>query len=376
METNDGIRIGKVVYSDDLSTVLSADKDITSFEIIRGVRCIGSRAFSGCRKLRVVRIPETVIRIEDYAFQDCTAIQELYMPYYIEYISPLAFTNSDESEPFYLCIPNVHIPKDAFRKYAYLIPEYISWFDCEHYGITSEELEEDEDFDYILGYPISIDEKEFCRMALINDLEELFCISQDIERDEDINDSDKDQIIAEMMDCALKECNFVQSEELVSSKDYPIIDNIEESFGCMLESSVKDHIFFGWPWNCPTDIIDKALSDSMKWGAILPLIWDEPDDPEMYRVNLFIYCTASYGDLTSYFQEQYLQTDSKINEWCNLFDRSYGKVMKTGLEQCNQRGYDISISLYQKLFHDCMRILFQIGFSYGLKCREKGDLLK
>ena len=118
METNDGIRIGKVVYSDDLSTVLSADKDITSFEIIRGVRCIGSRAFSGCRKLRVVRIPETVIRIEDYAFRDCTAIQEMYLPYYIEYISPLAFTNSDESEPFYLCIPNVHIPKDAFRKYA------------------------------------------------------------------------------------------------------------------------------------------------------------------------------------------------------------------------------------------------------------------
>ena len=68
----------------------------------------------------MVRIPETVIRIEDYAFRDCTAIQEMYLPYYIEYISPLAFTNSDESEPFYLCIPNVHIPKDAFRKYAYL----------------------------------------------------------------------------------------------------------------------------------------------------------------------------------------------------------------------------------------------------------------
>ena len=67
----------------------------------------------------MVRIPETVIRIEDYAFRDCTAIQEMYLPYYIEYISPLAFTNSDESEPFYLCIPNVHIPKDAFRKYAF-----------------------------------------------------------------------------------------------------------------------------------------------------------------------------------------------------------------------------------------------------------------
>ena len=83
METNDGIRIGKVVYSDDLSTVLSANKDIMSFEIIRGVRCIGCRAFSGCRKLRVVRIPETVIRIEDYAFQDCSAIQDIYLPYYI-----------------------------------------------------------------------------------------------------------------------------------------------------------------------------------------------------------------------------------------------------------------------------------------------------
>lgn len=376
METNDGIRIGKIVYSDDLSTVLSADRDITSFEIIRGVRCIGCHAFSGCRKLRVVRIPETVFRIEDYAFRDCTEIEELYLPYYIEYISPLAFTNSDESEPFYLRIPNVHIPKDAFRKYAYLIPEYISWFDCEQYGITSEELEEDEDFDDILGYPISIDEKEFCRMAILNDLEDRSCISRNLERDEDISDSDKGQIVAEMMDCALEECDFVQSDDLVSTKDYPIIDNIEESFSCMLESTVKDHITFGWTWNCPMDIICEVLSDSMMWGAILPLIWDEPDDPDMYGANLFIYCRAAYGDLTSYFQEQYLQTDSKINEWKAPFYLNYGKVLKTGMEQCNQQGYVISISLFQKLFHECMKILFQIGFSYGLICREKGSFLK
>ena len=60
----DSITINGITYSADMATVLSADKDITSFQLTRGVRYIGEYAFAGCQKLRIVHMPEMVIRIE------------------------------------------------------------------------------------------------------------------------------------------------------------------------------------------------------------------------------------------------------------------------------------------------------------------------
>lgn len=101
MRTNfsisDTITINGFTYSADMATVLSVDKGILSLnEMQRGVRYIGEGAFAGCENQRIVRIPDTVISIEDFAFRDCPNIQEVYLPYGMEYISPLAFTFLEE----------------------------------------------------------------------------------------------------------------------------------------------------------------------------------------------------------------------------------------------------------------------------------------
>lgn len=372
MEIGEGITIGNITYSDDLATVLSADKDITSFELIRGVRVIGTNAFAGCRNLRVVRIPETVIRIEDYAFRDCTYIRDLYLPFYIEYISPLAFTNShpDKEHPYQLRIPNVHIPKDAFRKYAYLLPQYIDWMDCEEYDIPLYELEEDDEFDYLQGLPIFIDEHEALRMAVVDGLDKELVLPEDLERDVVVNSSVEKDIVKEMWSCALKDCGFLLERELVDSKDYPVIDNIDKSFGLILASMVKNTYSFGWACNGPMSMIENALSEALQWGAILPIIWETPDDNELYGDGLYFYCHSTYGDLVGYFQENVLKEACEMERWNEQVRLNYHGILESYVKQYTRRGYAITIPLFQKLFHDCMRMMFQIGFSYGLKYRR------
>ncbi len=77
LHIEESITIDGITYSADMATVLSADKDIASFQLISGVRYIGEYAFAGCQNLRIVHIPETVVRIEDFAFRDCFGLKEV-----------------------------------------------------------------------------------------------------------------------------------------------------------------------------------------------------------------------------------------------------------------------------------------------------------
>ena len=47
----EGITINGITYSDDMATVLAADSNIPSFDLIRGVRYIGKYAFADCKNL-------------------------------------------------------------------------------------------------------------------------------------------------------------------------------------------------------------------------------------------------------------------------------------------------------------------------------------
>ena len=164
----DTISINGFTYSTDMATVVSVDKEVYSLNgIERGVRYIGKGAFSGCENLRIVQIPETVIRIEDFAFRDCPNIQELHLPHDMEYISPLAFTFSKESgSRFYNTNFKVFIPQNAYLKYTFMIPQYISDMDCDSYGLTEEDLESIDGWDEHNGLPIYVDENELYRMVI------------------------------------------------------------------------------------------------------------------------------------------------------------------------------------------------------------------
>ena len=369
MENLNAIRIGDFAYSDDLATVLWADKDITSLDgMERGVRCIGEGAFSGCEKLRVVRIPETVIRIEDFAFRDCTNIQELHLPYYMEYISPLAFTQSGRQNEFYLPIPKVLIPKDAdaFRKYAFLLPQYISWFDSEEYGVTDDELEEDGILDEIEGYPIIIDVDEELRMFVKYSVQDCTIVSADLVCKDKVAESDEAEIIQKAWEYTMSKCSFLQCDELVRAEDYPFISQIDESFCSFLEQTIRNSYLFGWD-NRPIANLVYALQENLKIGFILPVTGDSL---EWEGKELYDYGMGSYGDVVGRFEDDIVWQDSSLESWYERMELDCEGLLMLQVMEYQKRGYAMSVPMMKRVFLVCMRMVFHIGLSYGLKYKR------
>ena len=367
MENLNAIRIGAFAYSDDLATVLWADKDITSLDgMERGVRCIGEGAFSGCEKLRVVRIPETVIMIEDFAFRDCTNIQELHLPYYMEYISPLAFTQSGRQNEFYLPIPKVLIPKDAdaFRKYAFLQPQYISWFDSEEYGVTDDELKEDGIPDMTGGYPIVIDEDELYRMFIKDSLQDGINVSSDLGFDQEVEESDEAVINETSWELAMSKCEFLQRDELVRVEDDPLIRQTDKSFcSFLVENTIGISYSSGWNYR-PIEILAEALRESLIVGFILTATGE---NLEREGKELFDYVMRSYEDVVIQFCNDTVWQDPLLRSWYERMELDCEGLLMSQVMEYHRRGYAISVPLMRRLFSACMRIVFHIGWSYGLK---------
>ena len=55
-------------------------KSLTSVSIPEGVTTIGNRAFAGCRSLTSVSIPESVTTIGNWAFDSCTPLTSVTIP--------------------------------------------------------------------------------------------------------------------------------------------------------------------------------------------------------------------------------------------------------------------------------------------------------
>ena len=362
MET-EGITIGGVTYSDDLATILSAPKDIRALELIRGVRCIGRCAFEGCKNLRIVHIPETVVWIEDFAFRDCTAIQELHLPYYLEYVSPLAFTKSEKENGFLLVIPRVVIPEDAFRKYAYMLPQYIAWDDSNLYGVDYDALMEDDIFDDLFGFPIIVNEEEVYRMFIETHLRGQYRIASDLKADVKVSHADEEEIGRVVWEDTLLKCNFIQAEELVRTEDYPVVNQIDESFSKLVEVVVKDNYEFGWDYS-PLDTLNYTLQECVKTAFILPVTAESLD---WSGEELIVYDK----NIVAEFENERLPENQRLEEWYSRMSFDCSGIVMFAVQEYHRRAYDMSVPLLKKLFLSCMRTMFRIGLSYGIIYNDK-----
>lgn len=298
----DMITIGGFTYSDDMATVLAADTNISSLEEMeRGVRYIGKGAFTGCENLRVVRIPETVIRIEDFAFRDCPNIHELYLPRDMEYISPLAFTFSPGfSEKFYINGVKTFFPKDAFSKYAYMIPQFVSEWSYADYGLTNDDMKDVKGWGGKVGMDIYVDEDELYRMAI----------------EDDVFMTDEP-------------CDLIEECELVELSDHQLM-NAEQSFGVIIDETIRYWLKY-YPWNCrPVDVIHEALYEALKQGYA--------ESTNIEREDVDINCDLFYN------------VDEIIDCYCWRYVRS---------------GYPVNKDSLKEIVRKSMSVLYRIGYSYG-----------
>ena len=89
--------------SNDTVTITDCDSNATEVTIpeqIEGypVTIIGSKAFSHCKKLTNITIPDSIIKIGFYAFQYCTAITNITIPDSVKRIYSNAFVYCDKLE--------------------------------------------------------------------------------------------------------------------------------------------------------------------------------------------------------------------------------------------------------------------------------------
>lgn len=365
---NDTVTIGGITYSADMATVLSADQSVTSFQLERGVRYIGEYAFVNCQNLRVVRIPETVIRIEDFAFRDCKNLREVHLPYYMEYVSPLAFTLSGEpGDTFYNDI-KMCFPKDAFLKFAYMIPQFLSTADYEESGLSDDDLESVDGWDTIDGLPVCINEDELYRMAIKDYFQQYFKIGEETNVEADIQAA-CESAIEFMFTFGLRE--LIDESELADTRKHQIINNIDESFGALIDHSIRDWLNFMSNMR-PIDVIHMAMGESLRMGFILLSILDKPDDKELYGDKLYGYLKGLYVDVTGGFYNEEVEKNEGLKEWYDKMNEIDLEVMlDCFLQHYTESGRLINENVLKRIVRLCMRELFHIGYSYGLKYRGR-----
>lgn len=359
------VTIDGITYSADMATILSADKDIKYFQLIRGVRYIGEYAVAGCQNLRVIHIPETVIRIEDFAFRDCHCLKEVHFPHYMEYISPLAFTFSEGANLFYNYI-EAFIPKDAFLEYAYMIPQFVSIWSNEDYGLTDEDMEKTygENWDEINGSPIYVNEDELCRMAIKDTIR----YKMKVEENQTI-DSDKEKEICKSVQHSVFEeqlCEFLCESDLVNTNNHKIVNSVDDSFDALMEYRIMERYKQSQDYR-PIELISDVMGEALTMGFIPSSIWQQPDNPELYGVNLFNHLQPVYGDISCGFYIDEVENNSTVSAWYVEMQIDTHKLLWLFLRKYAEYGYAINVAILKCIIRQSMRMLFHIGYSYGLQ---------
>ena len=363
------ITIDGITYSADMATVLSADKDIECFQLIRGVRYIGEYAFAGCQNLRFILIPETVIRIEDFAFRDCFCLKEVHLPHYMEYISPLAFTFSEGTTGSFYNSIKVIIPKEAFLEYAYMIPQYISVWSCEDYGLTEEDMERKcgENWIETNGTPIYVNENELYRMAIKDTIRYSLKVGENL-----TIDSDKGKEIYQSVQHSLFEeqmCAFLYESDLVNTDNHKIVNSVDDSFGVLMEYRIMERYIFSQNYR-PIELIYAVMEEALIMGFIPSSMWQQPDNPEYYGANLFNHLQYVYGDATCGFYEDVVKKNKTMSDWYSEMRIDTQKLLWMFLQKYAEYGYAINVAILKHITRQSMRMLFHIGYSYGMQYKR------
>lgn len=89
----------------ELSKVSMQQNKTANFDLSCNINIIGKYAFSGCEKLCAtngswLNVPNTVVTIDDYAFENCSSIEKINVTLGTNYISPGAFNGCTSLKTF------------------------------------------------------------------------------------------------------------------------------------------------------------------------------------------------------------------------------------------------------------------------------------
>ena len=112
--------VGTALLKNQSSTVKYADKWVIDSDNVQNVilkddtRGIAGRAFSGCTKLKSIKIPEGAIRISIYAFYNCSSLTDITIPDSLKEIGWYAFGGCSSLEHIEIPDSVTWVGDDAF----------------------------------------------------------------------------------------------------------------------------------------------------------------------------------------------------------------------------------------------------------------------
>ena len=173
-------------------------------------------------------------------------------------------------------------------------------------------------------------EDELYKMVIMDYIQNYYTTGDEIDGDTNIIDEDIQAISDDVIDLMFKFGfgDLIDKNGFADTNEHKIINSIDESFGAFIEHTVKDWLDF-MPNLRPIDVLHTALNESLKMGFISAAICDNPDDEELY-------------------------CDTEV--MLDYLVRSYSEY-----------GHPINVGALKKIVRCCMRILFHVGYSYGLK---------
>lgn len=80
-----------VVYTNNKTATYACPNGKTSVSLSGGVKTIGNRSFSGCKKLKALVIPSGVESVGAYAFDRCSSVKSVALPNTVESLGMLSF---------------------------------------------------------------------------------------------------------------------------------------------------------------------------------------------------------------------------------------------------------------------------------------------
>jgi hypothetical protein len=107
------------IYSKDSKKLFKVPEIKESCLLPEGLKCVGSRAFCDCTKLKELRLPDQLSEIEDFAFYGCWQLEGINLPKKIMSIGKYAFAGCSK----------MTLSDSVFSSQLYIVDDY-AFKDC------------------------------------------------------------------------------------------------------------------------------------------------------------------------------------------------------------------------------------------------------
>ncbi len=245
----------------------------------------------------------------------------------------------------------------------------------QEYGLTTDDMKRVDGWDAFDGLPVNVDEDELYRMAIQDYIVNEYMVGELTEVDPDKEERDIQSIYDWVQDSLFEEgiCEFLKQNELASIEDHQILNNVDASFSALIAHQINNWLK-QMPEERPMDILFKVVERAMLMGFIPSASWDHRNEKARYGARLFNDLQALYGEGFEGFYCEEVQDNETLETYYSKLQINAFDVLTLFFDRYMDYSYPINEQSLKCIVRQCMKLMFHVGYSYGLKYRNRDNL--